>query len=217
VRAVAVGLPGAGGGRVWAAPALEPAKEPAQCAGRRAAVAAAPGANPARSGGLAGQRGKNQGVRTPTDPYVTAERASVRQKTEPTTRESSSRTPATGGGFGLYAQRRNTRLFREITAYQGSLSKVRRMSGKPFTPLAFFPELFLVLLVGQLGVEPEAGVSPVAFDGCQREAQRLGDFRHGQAGEEAELDHLGLDWIVRGQAGERLIERRQVLGRCLHK
>src|SRR5262249_5291056 len=92
-------------------------QEPAQCAGRRAAVAAAPGANPARSGGLAGQRGKNQGVRTPTDPYVTAERASVRQKTEPTTRESSSRTPATGGGFGLYAQRRNTRLFREITGY----------------------------------------------------------------------------------------------------
>src|SRR5262245_26057930 len=115
VAAVAVGVAGAGGGRVVAAPALEPAQEPAQCAGRRAAVAAAPGANPARSGGLAGQRGKNQGVRTPTDPYVTAERASVRQKTEPTTRESSSRTPATGGGFGLYAQRRNTRLFREIT------------------------------------------------------------------------------------------------------
>src|SRR3954454_20116109 len=54
VAAAAVRAAGAAGRRLVAAPAVEPAQEPSQCAGRRAAAAAAPGGNPAMSGGLAG-------------------------------------------------------------------------------------------------------------------------------------------------------------------
>ena len=90
------------------------------------------------------------------------------------------------------------------------MSRVRRKGPQPLNSPAFFG-LFLVVPVGQLGIEPEASVSPVPFDGCKREVQRLGDFRHGQAGEEAELDHLGLDRVVRGQTGQSLIKGRQVL------
>ena len=45
----------------------------------------------------------------------------------------------------------------------------------------------------------------------------VGDFRHGQAGEEAELDHLGLDRIMRGETGQSLIKGRQVLRRPHHR
>src|SRR5947209_2947828 len=68
-----------------------------------------------------------------------------------------------------------------------------------------FSGLFLVL-VGKLSVEPGARVGPMPLSRCQREVKRLGDFRHGQAGEKAEFDDLGLDGIVSCQTGKCLIE-----------
>jgi hypothetical protein len=38
---------------------------------------------------------------------------------------------------------------------------------------------------------------------------------HGLAGEEEESDHLGLDGVVIGETGQRLIERQDILGRFL--
>ena len=45
-----------------------------------------------------------------------------------------------------------------------------------------------IVPVFELGIEPGAGVSPVALGGCQRDLEHLGDLGHGETGEEAELD-----------------------------
>src|SRR6185437_7784505 len=67
-----------------------------------------------------------------------------------------------------------------------------------------------IVPVFELGKEPGAGVSPMALSGCQRDLEHTGDLGHGQTGEEAELDQLGLRRVFRCQLGEGLVEGFEV-------
>ena len=69
-----------------------------------------------------------------------------------------------------------------------------------------------IVLVFELREEPGAGVSPMALGGCQRDLAHPGDLGQGQAGEEAELDQLGLRRVFRCQLVERLVDRFEVFG-----
>jgi hypothetical protein len=72
------------------------------------------------------------------------------------------------------------------------LSSTRQTRAKPLIHFEEFSRFFGIAPKLELGIEPGASVSPEALGGCQRDSEHLGDFGHGEAGEEAELDQLGL-------------------------
>src|SRR5438876_132456 len=76
----------------------------------------------------------------------------------------------------------------------------------------FFRGIPLRPPAAELGVEPRAGIIPVASRSCARNAEDPGGLIDGQANEVAELDELGLDRILRGEPGQRLVEGEQVSG-----
>jgi hypothetical protein len=69
---------------------------------------------------------------------------------------------------------------------------MRRNRAKPLNDQETFLGISGVAPVLELGIEPGTGVSPVTLGGCERDLHHSGDLGHGQAGEEAELDQLGL-------------------------
>jgi hypothetical protein len=95
------------------------------------------------------------------------------------------------------------------------LSSTRQTREKPLTPIEQFSRFFGMATVFELGKEPGAGVSPMTLGGCQRDLEHLGDLGHGQAGEEAELDQLGLRQVFLRELVEGLVEGFQVYGWCL--
>ena len=89
---------------------------------------------------------------------------------------------------------------------------MRRTRAKPLKPLERFLRIRGIAPVLELGKEPGAGVSPMALGGCQRDLEHSGDLGHGQAGEEAELDQLGLRRVFLRELVEGLVQGFEVLG-----
>lgn len=69
------------------------------------------------------------------------------------------------------------------------------------------PERLSRLLRRELGLEPGAGEVPIRLDRAQRHRERFCDLGHRQAPEAAQLDDLGLAFVERREAFERLVER----------
>src|SRR5262245_27794300 len=59
--------------------------------------------------------------------------------------------------------------------------------------------------------EPAAGVRPVLLGGGERDAQRGGRLLGGEAGEEPELDQLGLARVLRLELPEGLVQDEQAV------
>ena len=76
----------------------------------------------------------------------------------------------------------------------------------------FFLATCAIAPVLELGKEPGAGVSPMALGGCQRDLHHPGDLGHGQAGEEAELDQLGLRRVFLSELVQDLVQGLEVFG-----
>ncbi len=69
-------------------------------------------------------------------------------------------------------------------------------------------------LLFQRLVEPGSGHPPLAFDGGERDAEHFGDFRVGEAAEEAHLDDAAFLFVFLGQAFQGFVQSHQV-GRAL--
>src|SRR4051812_31832218 len=59
--------------------------------------------------------------------------------------------------------------------------------------------------------EPAPGVRPVLLDGGERDAERGGRLLGGEAGEEPELDELGLARVLRFELPEGLVQGEQAV------
>lgn len=69
----------------------------------------------------------------------------------------------------------------------------------------------LNFLALNFAVEPGLGVRPILLDGSFGQTENFGGFRSGHADEEAQLDDLGLDGVVRGQPVERIVDGQEVV------
>src|SRR3954471_8472452 len=80
-----------------------------------------------------------------------------------------------------------------------SLGNVRRDS----TLASGISKLAACSTLGGLAVdrqaEPTAGIGPVVFRGGNRDVEGFGDLLVGQAGEEAQLDHVGFALVLSGE------------------
>ena len=67
------------------------------------------------------------------------------------------------------------------------------------------------IAAGDLDPEPGAGIGPVAVGRGNRQAKDLGRLGQRHPGEDAELDKLGLDRVLRGKLLEGLVEGQQIV------
>src|SRR5262245_25908752 len=69
------------------------------------------------------------------------------------------------------------------------------------------------LLTLNLAVQPRPGVDPLTFCRGRGDAQGVGGFLDGQAGEVAELDQPGLGRVFEFELLQGLVEGQEVVGR----
>src|SRR6516162_1843958 len=72
--------------------------------------------------------------------------------------------------------------------------------------------LFFWRGIGQVGIEPGAGERPPTLGGGDGDAQRSSGFRVTHAGEEAQLDQLGLGGLLCSESGQGIVEGQQLVG-----
>src|SRR5687768_12383439 len=75
------------------------------------------------------------------------------------------------------------------------------------------PPLRLIVPRSEVAKEPGPGEGPVAFGGATGDPERLGGLVDRQAREEAELDERRRACVDGGEAGDRLVQVDQVVGR----
>ena len=74
------------------------------------------------------------------------------------------------------------------------------------------PRAFFRAALGEVGIEPGAGERPPALGGGDGDAQCGSGFRVAHAGEEAQLDQLGLGGLLGGEARQGIVEGQQLVG-----
>src|SRR6185503_8963285 len=69
--------------------------------------------------------------------------------------------------------------------------------------------------LGEVGIEPGTGEHPPALGGGDGDAERGSGLWVTHAGEEAQLDQLGLGGLLGSEASQCIVERQQISGRRL--
>src|SRR5262249_29468789 len=74
-------------------------------------------------------------------------------------------------------------------------------------------ELFFFRIIARHGgVQPGAGVAPATVGGGQGNVQAFGRLLQSQAGEEAQLDELGLERVMGRELLQRVVQGQQLVG-----
>src|SRR6516162_366335 len=72
--------------------------------------------------------------------------------------------------------------------------------------------LFFWRGIGQVGIKPGAGERPPTLCGGDGDAERSSGFWVAHAGEEAQLDQLGLGWLLGSESGQGIVESQKLVG-----